>query len=649
MKRLFLLLSVLAFGAAVTTSFRPESTLTIPSPAAEVKTKFLDDLRSFQLACEHLQKSTQKLTEATLPQVQKNFIEARYAYKSIEYLAAYLDPEFVDNYINGAPLLSLEPNAPQLSIVEPEGFQTLEEFLFADAPLEGAEQIQTLAEALARNAQGLSFFSKIYLTDRQVIEACRMALVRVFTLGVTGFDSPMLANSLPEAQRVMASLQNTVKLYLPLVEGQDSQLAQKLRNKVDGAVVYLEQHQDFDNFDRLAFLTEYVNPLYGDLLEAQLALQIETYYETSSPYIKHSINYFAKNIFDEDFLNPFYYTRMPSKKYTPATVQLGRTLFFDPILSNNNERSCASCHQPERAFTDGQVKSIATDNQGTVKRNAPTLLNAAYADRFFFDLRSEALEDQMDHVIYDHREFQTSYLSVFDKIKKSEEYRSLFAEAFPEIETDAVNKHTMTTALAAYIVSLKSFSSPFDKFVRGESDELEASVQRGFNLFMGKAACGTCHFAPTFNGLVPPAYHESESEVLGVPNTTDTASMVMDPDLGRALGVIKEYVDFYKHSFKTTTVRNAELTAPYMHNGVYKTLEQVVDFYNQGGGEGMGLDVPYQTLPPDPLDLTEQEQADIVAFMHALTDTSNVNQMPDKLPTFANNQDWNQRKIGGTY
>ncbi|MGB3585184.1 MAG: cytochrome c peroxidase [Tunicatimonas sp.] len=648
MKRLLLLFSCLLFIGVIITSFRPEQKQLL-SPAAEVKTQFLKDLRTFQTACERLHQSTQQLTEANLKDTQQAFISARYAYKTIEFLAAYLDEEFIRNNINGAPLLSLEPNAPQLSIIEPEGFQILEETLFSDDPLTEKEAIVAFTESLNRSAQELSYLRQTYLTDRQVIEAARMALIRVFTLGVTGFDSPVLANSLPEASQVLVSLQRAIQLYIPLVETKDAKLANRLESTVVEAVDYLAENQDFDTFDRLSFLKNYVNPLYADLLDAQLALQIETYYETTSTNRKHSINYFAKNIFAEDFLNPFYYTRMSSQQYTDATVQLGRTLFFDPILSKNNERSCASCHQPEKAFTDGLPKSLATNNQETVKRNAPTLLNAAYADRYFYDLRSEVLEDQMDHVVYDHREFQTSYLSVFGKVEKSSDYLAMFAEAFPEMKDNQVNKHTMTTALAAYIVSLKSFSSPFDQYVRNEQEELDASAKRGFNLFMGKAACGTCHFAPTFNGLVPPIYHESESEVLGVPNTTDTASMEMDADLGRSLGVIKEYVDFYKHSFKTTTVRNAALTAPYMHNGVYETLEEVVDFYNQGGGEGLGLHVPYQTLPPDPLNLSEQEQADLVAFMEALTDTSQVNQIPQKLPTFAENEDWNQRKVGGTY
>ncbi|MEM8967205.1 MAG: hypothetical protein AAGE93_12365, partial [Bacteroidota bacterium] len=117
MKRLLLLLSILVFAGALTTSFRLERKQML-SPAAEIKTQFLDDLRTFQSACERLYQSTLQLTETNLEQAQQNFIKARYAYKTIEFLAAYLDEEFIGNYINGAPLLSLEPNAPQLSIIE---------------------------------------------------------------------------------------------------------------------------------------------------------------------------------------------------------------------------------------------------------------------------------------------------------------------------------------------------------------------------------------------------------------------------------------------------------------------------------------------------------------------------------------------------
>lgn len=132
------------------------------------------------------------------------------------------------------------------------------------------------------------------------------------------------------------------------------------------------------------------------------------------------------------------------------------------------------------------------------------------------------------------------------------------------------------------------------------------------------AGCGTCHFAPLFNGTVPPAYTQTESEVIGVPSRAVTRNAGIDPDLGRFVITRRPT---QRHAFKTPTLRNVELTAPYMHNGVYRTLEEVLDFYNRGGGAGIGSEVPNQTLPFDKLDLTTTEQRAIIAFLRTLTDT----------------------------
>jgi len=157
----------------------------------------------------------------------------------------------------------------------------------------------------------------------------------------------------------------------------------------------------------------------------------------------------------------------------------------------------------------------------------------------------------------------------------------------------------------------------------------------GFNLFMGKAGCATCHFPPTFSGLVPPLFYESESEVLGVPAENVGVDAILDDDMGRYHnGRSKEFFENYKNSFKTVTLRNIALTAPYMHNGVFNTLEEVMEFYNNGGGAGMGIEVPNQTLPADSLHLTQYEQTAIITFMEALTDTVNLTSKPKSLPIF---------------
>ncbi|MEO0876503.1 MAG: cytochrome c peroxidase, partial [Bacteroidota bacterium] len=248
-------------------------------------------------------------------------------------------------------------------------------------------------------------------------------------------------------------------------------------------------------------------------------------------------------------------------------------------------------------------------------------------------------------VVLDANEFSTDFLKIAEKLEQSEEYEQRFLAAYPLAK---ISKYSISNALAAYLSTLTSFDSPFDQYIRGETAEIDPAVERGFNLFMGKAACGTCHFAPTFSGLVPPYFQESESEVLGVPVAPESDQI--DPDQGRMASTRpRDEAPFYQHSFKTTTVRNIALTAPYMHNGAYPDLKSVLDFYNKGGGVGSGIDLPYQTLAPDPLNLTDQEIDDLIAFMESLTDTSKAGSPPTELPVFAGQPELNQRPIGGAY
>ena len=138
---------------------------------------------------------------------------------------------------------------------------------------------------------------------------------------------------------------------------------------------------------------------------------------------------------------------------------------------------------------------------------------------------------------------------------------------------------------------------------------------------MGKAKCGTCHFMPLFSGAKPPRYYYIESEVIGVPERADKKTHILDKDSGRYM-ITKAGIHLF--SFKTPSVRNAALTAPYMHNGVFKTLKQVLDFYNNAGGKGLGIAPPNQSLPFEKLHLTEKEKKDIIAFMQSLTHTPAV-------------------------
>lgn len=610
-----------------------------------IQAQFQNGLEDLKQAIETYQATASHLGEGkeVLSKLKKQHLITRESFKSIEFLLAYLDQESINRFINGAPLPKTEPKVPEIRIIEPKGLQVLDELVFGDDPQAAAQEIKDQIEKLAYNYRYVfNYQSGIQLQHRQVFEAIRQELIRVITLGLTGFDTPGSANAIPEAKVAMAAIEKAFLVYLPKINEIKEPLGTEIKSKIRQAIDYLELHSDFDTFDRLAYLKEFINPLYQLTYECHRVLGIETIEEVNN--IPQAINYHSKNLFADNFFNIGHFANLDfSDLGIKEKIELGKILFYDPILSANNQGACASCHHPDKGFTDGLKRSKAVIGEGNLLRNAPTIINAVYAEKFFYDLRESTLDRQMRHVIKDKKEFATDFIEIIDKLKQSKEYTDLFEKAFPET---GISAHSISKSLAAYVASLRSFNSPFDQYVRGERAHLDEGVIRGFNLFMGKAACGTCHFAPAFNGTVPPIYRESESEVLGVPKSTDTVNAVIDTDFGRIVNQIPiDEAPFYQYSFKTTTVRNVALTAPYMHNGVYETLEEVIDFYNKGGGAGLGLDLSYQTLPDTPLNLNEQEKQDLITFMEALTDTTNMTSIPFSLPMFEHKPEWNDRGV----
>ena len=575
--------------------------------------------------------------------IVNKYNQLRDAFKAIAFIWEYTDPIYVKDYINGAPLPKLDKSAPGILIIQPRGLQVIDELLFEEDW--NIENISEQATLLYHAINDYNFPAKI--NDRIVFEALRVELIRSFNLGLTGFDVPASERSMVDAIVIFKQLNKTIECYKSRIENVDPNLYKNIAFKFNLGLKQLNSNISFDGFDRLNFLKEVVNPLFSDLLTAQHLLGIETIYEATTG-TKFALNFEATNLFSNHILNADYYVNLPQNLSSSKLANLGKLLFFDPILSASNERSCASCHNPLKGFTDGESKSLAFGMKGRIDRNSPTLINSVYSERYFHDLRADALEDQMEHVVVSEKEFNTNIIEVISKLDQSNEYLTLFKDIYQN-ETSPINKHTIAFAITSYVKSLSGYNSLFDKYVRGESNELSTSAKRGFNLFMGKAACGTCHFAPNFNGTVPPLYNESESEVLGVPENPYSKTLVIDNDEGRIAAKLKEGAPFYRYSFKTPTLRNVALTAPFMHNGAYKSLQDVMDFYNKGGGSGIGINVPYQTLPADPLNLNKQEMKDIISFMESLTDTSGLTSVPMSLPTFDNRNEWNYRKIGGVY
>jgi cytochrome c peroxidase len=354
----------------------------------------------------------------------------------------------------------------------------------------------------------------------------------------------------------------------------------------------------------MGFLTEAALPLqhYLGLLIKGLKREFHTV---------PALNYSAENLFARDAFDQraFPADEMGGSENSFGTVgngrgagdslvKLGRRLFFEKALSGNYSRSCATCHQPGQYFTDGLAKSIAYDNISTVKRNAPSLLYAAFQYYQFWDGRAKGLEEQVIDVLTNPAEMHADTATLGQRMQP-------------------LSVSRVATALAAYIRTLSPMNSAFDRYMAGDKRAMTAGQVRGFNLFMGKAQCGTCHFAPLFNGLTPPLYATTEFEVLGVPLTDDLARPRADSDGGRYSVFPNPY---YRQAFKTPTVRNSAVTAPYMHNGSFHTLKKVIEFYNRGGGKGLGLVMPKQTLAPEPLRLSAKEIREIERFLGALTD-----------------------------
>lgn len=589
---------------------------------------------------------SQKLDKKSLSAFKIQLLKTRMAYKRCEYLWEYADAQFIKEFINGAPLPKLEKNSFGLNVLQPKGLQVLDELVFSEEALNEKNNITEQLTQLEKSLTNYPNTLKVY--DRQVWEGMRLELVRLVSLGITGFDVPGSLNTVAECSTVVNTLYEDYLLYDISLRGKNTLLAQDIQLQFLSLIQEFNHAKSFEKIDRWS-VTKTINALHGKLNEAQSVLSIERADETMAEIMLPPVNMRSTGIFQEDFLDVFKYIGLPKVLHSEAVVELGKMLFYDPILSQDNQRACSGCHNPQLAFTDGKAKSIATGNNGTVNRNSPTLINAVYSERFFHDLRADALEDQMEHVVTSEKEFNTTIYEIAEKLNQSSEYKNRFSDCFPAYSTNPINKHTLAFAISAYVSSLKGFNSPFDHYMRGENKEPDAAIKKGYNLFMGKAACGTCHFAPVFNGSVPPLYNESESEVLGVPENPYASNLTLDKDPGRMAAKLKEGADFYQYSFKTPTVRNIALTAPYMHNGAYKTLEDVMDFYNKGGGLGLGLVVPHQTLSEQPLNLSKKEIADIISFMKALTDTTRMTSQPMYLPQFNNHPEWNKRKMGGNY
>ena len=308
-------------------------------------------------------------------------------------------------------------------------------------------------------------------------------------------------------------------------------------------------------------------------------------------------------------------------------VALGRLLFFDPILSANKQRACASCHIPARGFSDGRPLALAID-RSQLPRNSPGLTNVSDQLAFFWDGRAISLEDQIDGPVHAKRELGGLRSRDLEaRLDSIDEYRGLFRGVYGDRSPRYADAKR---AIAAFERTLRSEGSTADRWWRGEiaDESMPAEARRGFDLFAGKAQCSRCHFLPLTTSVVPGTFASQEFTVIGVP--ADSLERELDPDPGR-YAVTKNAAD--RHAFKAPSLRNIARSAPYMHNGVFRTLDQVVRFYNQGGGRGLGFDIPNQAAEVRPLHLTSAEERAIVRFLETLSDDPTTVKPPARVPS----------------
>lgn len=559
------------------------------------------EANAFISSVEQLRKSLSLINSsdsATVIDSKEALKRCRLQYKRIAFFIEYYFPGEAYN-CNGPLKVDVDDDEP----LEPMGMQRIESYLFEADPSKYKKEFERQTSVMTNSVKSVvSILNDFTTEDKAFLESLQLELIRIMTLYVEGFDAPQLKSGIEEAYEALVAIETSIQPFLRTTTHRDSISFYLVKSKE-----FIKKHIGFDSFDRLTFITDCILPLQrltNTLNKPSWKFGMNT-----------ALNYRAKNLFSPDALNRNAFPHLEDLTDNLKS-SLGKQLFFEEVFSQNGKRSCATCHDPQKYFTDGLSRNKILDESDELLRNTPSLLYAHLQFSQFWDGRAASLERQAHTVLTTGHEMSANVDVVIKKLKTDGSYASQFKKIWPKDKESVSFQHAMS-ALAAYIQTLKPFNSDFDRYIAGEKDALTASQKRGFNLFMGKAACGSCHFAPIFNGLLPPAYTTTEFEILGTPLNENLENPVTDTDLGR----YKVFdIEQFKGAFKTPTVRNAAKTAPYMHNGAFTTLEKLIDFYDKGGGAGIGLDVPQQTLPSTALNLTKEEKADIIAFIESLTD-----------------------------
>jgi cytochrome c peroxidase len=312
-------------------------------------------------------------------------------------------------------------------------------------------------------------------------------------------------------------------------------------------------------------------------------------------------------------------TSLPKERdgFSPEQIDLGRYLFFDPLLSGDGTLSCASCHQPEKGFADGRALSVGI-NGALATRSAPTLWNVAFLKSFFWDARASTLEEQVVGPLYSPIEMGNNPVKLLSDLNSNQLYKQLFDDAFPT-GSEAITLEQIYIAIIAFQTSLISLNSRYDQYAHGNHKALNPNELEGMNIYRSFVArCSECH--------TPPLFTNQQIAVIGTPEPEG-----MPLDIGAELTYSAAKL---KGGFKVPTLRNIEKTAPYMHSGRFESLRESVEFYTKGRGHavpaGVEMQLHWHIWEPN---LTEDELDRIVDFLLTLTDETFMPVTPNSVPS----------------
>ncbi|WP_435524113.1 cytochrome-c peroxidase [Chryseobacterium indoltheticum] len=381
--------------------------------------KFINrGLRDFKIELEYLKNDVDLYSQEkiSLEKLQQTLRNTRNSFKEIEFFVAYYYPEFTKTHLNAAPLFHIEAAGTSAYTLPPEGLQVLDELIFSEEANEQKEEISTITNFLYNSYANfyLSALNNGLSSGNNKTLPLRIELIRIYSLGVTGFDTPGSLNISEEAAHALKGMSEYIndEAYFKNFKTEKANLI------IQQAITYLGKNTDFESFDRIEFYKEFIQPLYAELGS----------WDGNPDDLKNfsGWNVSNKDFFKADFFDPYFYTILKPSEDSEELKNLGEKIFYDQNFSANGTMSCASCHLPENAYTDLKQKSASNVEEKTVLRNSPSLYNAVFAKRFFYDMRAFYLEQQAEHVIYNQDEFNTDYQKIVQKLNGNKEYKKAF-------------------------------------------------------------------------------------------------------------------------------------------------------------------------------------------------------------------------------